>query len=160
MPRACTVCIHPKRRAIEKALVAGLSIRDIAGQWKVSKSSVERHKEHIPAKLTKAKEAKEIAHADNLLDEVRNLQARALKILDVSESAGDLPTALKAIREARGCLELLGRLAGELKDGITINVLSSREWIEIRTVIIRTLEAYPDARAAVVGALRGAESRC
>jgi hypothetical protein len=135
-------------------------LRHIASRFDTSTATLRRHAEHIPAKLTKAKEAKEIARADTLLDEVKSLQARALKILDVSEGTGDLPTALKAIREARGCLELLGRLAGELKDGITINVLSSREWIEIRTIIIRTLEAYPEARAAVVGALRGAEQRC
>ena len=70
-----------------------------------------------------------------------------------------------AIREARGNLELLGKLTGELRErGIqpapqnTVNVLvTSPEWLKIRNVIARALQPFPEARAAVVEALRDAE---
>jgi hypothetical protein len=59
----------------------------------------------------KAREAEEAARADDLLEQVRHLQAHALHILERAEKAGDLRTALAAISQARGNLELLGKLA-------------------------------------------------
>jgi hypothetical protein len=103
--------------------------------------------------LLKAKEAREATHADNLLNQVKDLQARALSILSQAERSGDLKTALLAIREARGCLELLGKLAGELQSAPTVNILVSPEWARIRTLILEALEPYPDARIAVSKAL-------
>lgn len=41
---SCSVCSHPDRAAIDKALVSGTSIRDIAGQFTLSRSAVSRHK--------------------------------------------------------------------------------------------------------------------
>jgi len=68
----------------------------------------------LPGALIKAQEAGEVARADNLLGQVRDLQARALAILSQAEAAGDLKTALHAIREARGTLELLAKMLCEV----------------------------------------------
>ena len=68
-----------------------------------------------PVKLVKAQEAEEVTQADDLLDQVRDLRAGALAILGKAEEAGEL-SALAAIREARGDLELLAKLLGELDE--------------------------------------------
>ncbi|MEO7474680.1 MAG: hypothetical protein ABIY46_05040, partial [Gemmatimonadales bacterium] len=65
----------------------------------------------------------------------------------------DLKTALGGIREARGCLELLGRLEGELQDAPAVNVTVSPEWGIMREIIVGALESYPDAKRAVAQAL-------
>ena len=93
------------------------------------------------------------ATADDLLAQVRSLQGRALAILDRAEKAGDLRTALGAIREARGNLELLAKLLGELNDAPQVNILVNPEWVSVRGVLLGALGPYPDARAAVAGAL-------
>ena len=160
MTRVCTVCRHPDRAAIDEALVAGAAYRDIAGQFQLSPSSVHRHSsEHIPATLSQAAEAVEVARADDLLSQVRSLQARALAILAKAEEAGDLRTALGAIREARGNLELLARLLGELDDTPTVNVLVSPQWLGVRAAILGALEPHPAARVAVAAALEDAGAR-
>jgi len=96
-----------------------------------------------------------VASADNLLADVRELQARALAILDVAERAGELRTALAAIREARGNLELLGRLAGELNDAPQLNIHLSAEWLQLQAVVVGALEGHPEARESVLRAIRG-----
>ena len=150
MPRTCTVCVHPERSGIDAALIAGGSYRSIAQQFAASPDAVLRHKrDHLPPTLAKAAEAAEVAHADDLLAQVRRLQGRALSILDRAETTGDLRTALGAIREARGNLELLAKLLGELNDAPQISVMVSPEWVSVRTVILAALAPYPDARAAV-----------
>ncbi|HEY9139663.1 MAG TPA: hypothetical protein VIN93_02165 [Bryobacteraceae bacterium] len=53
---------------------------------------------------------------ENLMEDAKRLRARALGILAKAEAAGQLETALKAIREVRGLLELLGKLEGNLED--------------------------------------------
>lgn len=76
-----------------------------------------RHKaNHLPAKLVMAVKAAEVVEADNLLHQVGDLQRRALAILDKAEETGELRTALSAIREVRGNLELLAKLLGELEE--------------------------------------------
>jgi hypothetical protein len=157
MPRRCTVCDHPERHSIDEALVTGAPYRSVAKRFERSESAVYRHKtEHLPAHLLKAKEVEEAARADDLLDQVRNLQAHALDILERAEKAGDLRTALAAISQARGNLELLGKLAGEIDERPVVNLNVSPEWLELRGVIVGALEPYSEARGAVLSALEGA----
>ena len=159
MPRSCTVCTHEARAEIERALVAGEAFRNIAERFGTSAAALHRHKaDHLPVKLVKAREAEEVAQADDLLEQVRGLQGRALAILDKAEEAGELRTALSAIREARGNLELLAKLLGELDERPQVNVLISPEWLELRAVIVGALEPHPAARGAVLRALEGADN--
>jgi hypothetical protein len=154
MPRSCTVCEHPEREAIDRALVGDSSNLSLSSLFGVSESAVRRHKaNHLPAKLVMAQAAEEVAQADDLLEQVRDLQAKALGILSKAEEAGELRTALSAIREARGNLELLAKLLGELDERPQLNILVSPEWLELRAVIVGALEPHPDARGAVLKAI-------
>lgn len=65
--------------------------------------------------MLKAQEAAEVVQADKLMETTRALYARAFEILQKAEKAGQLETALKAIRELRGIVELLAKLSGELE---------------------------------------------
>jgi hypothetical protein len=156
MPRRCSVCVHENRQHIDSALLSGASLRDIAGRYDLSKSALERHKaDHLPAHLAQARAAAEVARADDLLSQVNELQLRTLNILGIAESTGELRVALNAISQARGNLELLARLLGELSgtDGTTVNVLVSPEWARIRTAMVKALAPYPEARSAVAASL-------
>ena len=52
MPRLCTICTHPACATIDDGLIAGQSLRQISGQFGVSKSAVDRHQDnHITAQL-------------------------------------------------------------------------------------------------------------
>ena len=148
------MCDHPERQGIDEALASGAPYRSVAKRFELSESAVYRHKvEHLPAHLLRAKEVEELARADDLLDQVRNLQTHALDILERAKNAGDLRTALAAISQARGNLELLGKLAGELDERTVVNLNVSPEWLELRAVIVGALGAHPAAHRAVLGAL-------
>lgn len=132
MPRTCTICCHPEREAIDQALVAGEAYRSIAKQFEASASAVYRHqRDHLSAALTQAQGAEEVARADDLLNQLMSLQAKALDILGKAERAGDLRTALAGVREARGCLELLAKLSGELDERAQVNISLDSSWIEM-----------------------------
>ena len=140
------------------ALVTGEPFRHIAARYGTSTGALQRHKaEHLPATLAQAQDALEVAQADDLLTQLRGLQTRTLAILSKAEegSRRDLRTALAAIGEARRNLELLGKLAGELQQEGTVNIILAPEWVELRTIILVALTAYPEARLAVARALEG-----
>ncbi len=115
---------------------------------------MQRHKsDHLPAKLAKAKGAKDASNADDLLKHVRTLQGKATALLLKAEAEGDYRTALQGIREARSCIELMAKLLGQLDERPQINVAVSVEWLQIRSVVVHALESFPAARVAVAEAL-------
>ncbi|MBI2401440.1 MAG: hypothetical protein HYV20_01605 [Gemmatimonadetes bacterium] len=106
-----------------------------------------RHKAgHLPAHLTRAAEAYQVASASSLLEQMQALQARTLAIL---EGAGDPKTALAAVAQARGNLALLAELTGKLEHAPTISVLVSAEWVTVRSALLEALLPFPEARGAV-----------
>lgn len=158
MGRTCTVCSHKDLDEINRLLLCSDSYRDIARQFGLSKDALARHKEsHIPELLSKSSDLKaevESIQGNQTLAEVRELKVKALDILAEAQEAGDLKTALMGIREARSCLELCLKAEGQIKDGPQITIINNPEWVELRTVIIGALEPFPDARQAVIDAIR------
>jgi hypothetical protein len=69
---------------------------------------------------------------------------------------------LKTARQLQSELQFVARLAGGIDEAApapTVNVLiASPEWINTRTAMLRALEPYPDARFAVIEALRNASA--
>jgi hypothetical protein len=154
MPQRCSLCFHPDRDAIDRDLLAQRPYRHMAAHYGTSTGALQRHKEHLPVALTQATAAEAIAHGDDLLAQVRGLQAKAERILSQAEASGKLTVALQAIREARGCLELLGKLMGELGGKTTVNVWMAPEWLELRAALIEALAPFPQARQAVTSTLK------
>jgi hypothetical protein len=154
MPRTCSICIHPQRPAIDRALIAGEAFRNIAERFGTSATALTRHKkDHVPARVAKAQEAKQVANADDLLTQLKALRNKAISLLNQAEAAGDFRTALAGIREARGCIETLLEVEGELDRRGTINVLVLPEWVALRGRILQAMTPYPEARAALAVAL-------
>jgi hypothetical protein len=153
MARTCTVCSNPEREAIDEALVSGESTGVLAGRYRtIDERALRRHRSnHLPATLSKSREAEEVSRADDLLRQLKALQGKTLSLLLKAEEAGELRTALSAIREARNNLELLAKLAGELDERPVVNVVLIDP--QVRDAIVRALAPYGEARLAVANAL-------
>jgi hypothetical protein len=122
----CQVCSHPARGEIDRQLVAGVSLRQLARQYETDKSALHRHKAHVSGAIVEARAAELVTNAGSLLDQVREQIERCHRLTLNAEmilaSAGkDAKLALKAaevtckpMRELRGYLELMGELTGEI----------------------------------------------
>lgn len=159
MVRTCTVCAHKDVDEINKRLISGEPYRSIAKQFRISDSAVFRHKEsHIPEVLLKSAEIKEVTSADNLMAELMTARDRTYSLLDKAEAAADTKlygAPVAYLREIREQLKLMAELEGKLATQPQITIINSPEWVELRTVIIQALDGYPEAREAVVHAIRG-----
>src|SRR5262245_30372879 len=64
MPRVCTVCAHPERLAIEKAVLAGAAVTRAHGRsTRAIANHADRHRSRRPLKATDVREAQARATA-------------------------------------------------------------------------------------------------
>ena len=109
MPRTCSICSHPERKAIERSLVDGEPFRHIAARTGTSTAALQRHKQsHLPKALAKAKQAQEIARGDSLLERLRELNHETTEVLRAARQEQNHELRLKAIGRAEKQLELEG----------------------------------------------------
>jgi transposase len=115
MPRTCLACSSPEREAIDKALVAGEPLRNIAKRVSISPAGLLRHKNHVARAIDKAQAQREERVGETLLDEMRRVQRKAWELLSKTESEGDHRGSIVALREVRECLESLGEMLAKAK---------------------------------------------
>jgi hypothetical protein len=160
MPRVCTVCTHPHHRAIDKELVAGhLVNRRIATQHGLNEAAIRRHAStHLPAVLLAAAESEDVAHAIDVVQQLKSINAACLAVLGDAREAGDGELVLKAVDRVQRQIELQAKLLGDLDDRPQINVLVSPQWLVVRSTLLEALAPYGEARAAVAARLAALEA--
>lgn len=160
MGRACTICSHPERAAIEAAIVAGTVNREIACKYAVGRMAIERHAAaHIAQEIRHAQEAREEAQGLDVVRQLKDINEITLAILKEarSDQIRGPSLALQAIDRVHKQLELQAKLLGAI-DTTQVNIWIVPEWLAIRSTLIQTLLPYPDARIAVAQALAGMEA--
>jgi hypothetical protein len=108
----CQVCCDPRLYEITTQLAAGMSQNAAAKKYGFTQQTLWKHsKEHMGAALLEHNLSRPV------LDQIRRLNQRTLRILDEAEHGKwrDPAIALVAIRECRHNLELIAKLTGELK---------------------------------------------
>jgi hypothetical protein len=120
MPATCGICKHAERAAIEEAHVEGASLRAIASRFAgTSPWSLARHFKHVPAIIAKVTEHQVVQNNSTakLPARVEKLIAEAEAITMTARRKRDFSAALAAIRTRLTCLEMIGKLSGELRPG-------------------------------------------
>ena len=116
----CSICFHPRAADVARALLQGRSIRSVAEEYAIDRTSLERHfKRHIPHQFRAAATRLANQSAAKVLDELIDLKDRCLRLLSTAEESKNNRLQLAAIREIRGLLETIGKGTGELQAGQT-----------------------------------------
>ena len=114
MPKYCKVCRADNVKEIDKAIIEGETLQSIADKYNFHISTLSRHKQHIADKINTYSVLANAQEGGIVLQRIDDLMQRANILLDKAELSGDIRTALIAIRETRGCLELLAKATGQL----------------------------------------------
>jgi hypothetical protein len=124
--RTCNVCCHPKKAQIEDGLIREESCASIAKRiGGVSGWSVGRHAQHMHRDINI-----QSANAGKpLIDRIENVLARIEAIATAATKSKHWTAAVYALREVRACLELVGKMRGEIvpvsqqiRVGVALNV--------------------------------------
>ena len=172
--RNCSVCEHPARDEINKAIVLKTgSNKDIAYRFRcrglLHPDAIGRHaKAHITEELvreiivqSKRERAAEVDAEINQdqLDISTGLQRIVREIdgiLQRAKDAGDDGLALTALRDMRGTLMDLAKLYGKLREVSTVEVkiLEAPQWVQLRAILVEVFNAHPAAGAAFLDKTR------
>ncbi len=168
MGRKSKIEAHPQSEEIISLLFNGTKNPEILRKYSgINEDDLDYYREKkLPEVLSKSKDLKALADeiesadihkGDSYLQLVIGLQKKALDALEMQDASSDPKSWAMISREARGYLELLGRSLDRLRDQPPINltIINNPEWVDLRTVIIQALDPYPEAKGAVVLAIRG-----
>ena len=152
----CQVCGSKQQAEINAALVAGKpSLRKLAQVYKIGVMSLSAHrKNHLSPSLV-AVHVDPTTTTKTAISRVEGIIARLENYIATAEKAGLSAQALASVRELRATVELLAKLSGELDERptLTLNLSTTREWVDTRTIILTTLQDYPDALRALADRL-------
>jgi hypothetical protein len=94
--------------------------------FQMSLSALDRHEAHLQSVIVQAQQAELVSEATSLLAPVENLVRESEIIAAAAKLEKNWPAATSALREARSCLELLGKLRGKLQQaGILFTCIST-----------------------------------
>lgn len=155
MARACTICTNPKRSEIELSVANGVSNRRIASQYGMSETSVRRHMaEHIKQAAKEQQAKLDEAKTLDVLKQLQAINATTLRILQAAQAnPKTYGLALQAIDRVQKQIELQAKLLGDLNEGTQVDIHLDPQWVNMRELIFRALEAFPEARRALAQVL-------
>ena len=167
MGRKSKIEAHPQSEEIIRRLASGEGYSKIVEDFPdIRYQDLDYYADNkLPELLSKSNDLKALADeieqadihkGDSYLQLVIGLQKKALDALEQQNASSDPKAWAMVSREARGYLELLGKALDRIRDTppAQITIINNPEWVELRTLVINALEPYPDAREAVVHAIR------
>ena len=105
--RVCTICTHNQRAEIDRELIQGETLRDIAARFSLSMSALSRHRRHISSAIAAA----EVDAGLNTVSEIRAaltaVYRRVAKLTTKLEAGADHRTTLAGYRESVRTLSAL-----------------------------------------------------
>lgn len=152
----CSICQHPDRTDIDKAITEGVPKLRVAETFSVSQTAVHNHlNRHLAAAVKTAAGDAAVLSAGFIVGELERLLTRTDGIIEDARKAGDDKLALDGLNSLRQSVKLCAELAGKIQpEGTTaVHVHTSPDWLLIRAAVMDALNEFPDARAAVAGRL-------
>lgn len=171
----CQVCKHDERWRIELLRAGGASLDSLATKFKVDRDAIWRHwNRHVSTEMKAGYLAGPVQLQDlaakaadtgsSVLDHLHAVRTVLMGHLAAATEAGDGRGAAYIAGRLVATLETIARISGELGDlarsttfNITNNVAVLTEhpaFMKVQASILRALGPHPDARDAVVAALR------
>lgn len=177
----CQVCRHDERWRIELLRAGGASLDSLATKFKVDRDAIWRHwNRHVSPEMKAGYLAGPVQLQDlaakaadtggSVLDHLHAVRTVLMGHLVSVTEAGDGRAAAYIAGRLTATLEVIARVSGELGDlarsttfniNTTNNVAVLQEhpaFAQLQATMLRALAPFPDARAAVVMALRGLDS--
>jgi hypothetical protein len=164
---------HVDCARIERDLALGRPLRVIAKKYGVSIAAAHRHKKRLPPQLRAALAAHalkpgedleklRISESEGILGNLAAQRARLLISQDAAMEAEQYGLVAQLASGVHRNVELTGKYLGEFAAHSTqtvISILLTPEYLDLRAALLRALQPYQEARAAVAAALHQVEER-
>ena len=128
----CRVYSHPDRKKIDRQVISGGNMSEIAKQYDISYNSLWRHKQsHLYGAAVAGLRKSNENHGVRLLEDLDDLVITARRILRDAEADGHRTTALKAIKEVRASIVSIAQIS---------HAIWTQQQQEAQTIIVQQQE--------------------
>jgi hypothetical protein len=156
----CQCCAHPRRPELDRDVVRGDKIAQIARKYGLKDDAVHRHvRNHLPEEMRreiaveiKRDRVQAVATElnDDRLDIANTYEAlarRVERLISKAEQEGNDGLALASMEGLRKVLHDIATMQGKLAQQLTVQVslMESREWIELRAILEPIFREHPAA---------------
>lgn len=114
MPPTCSICIHPKRAAIDADILGRIAIRIIADRHHVTLGTINRHKAHV-AHLVAASDARVARVEQRATQQYQGAQAEVSTLL-IDRANERQGLAMKLALRAEAALERLEKFQADFEE--------------------------------------------
>jgi len=181
MPRQCTVCVHPERQAIDRAILAGEPKSVISRRWGLPPDATERHAKvgHVVRheQIIAGKSVLAPREGDDLLEKLEELVKIVRDVMGRCIQNNQYVASLACARELVRIYELVAKLTGQLDESARVNIalvqqqqaeaeqelmlerLTIAERLELRRLIAKAQGEPSEAGRAVSAPARGIVDR-
>ena len=153
----CAACSSDRQEEINQDLAREVPYRVLSRRHGMSVTALRNHKlNHLSPALVALTRAREQAGASTVLDEIDAGIDRCNRLYAAAHTAKNAAQALAAERTRQGWVEMKARVTGELDDRpqVTVNLVHTEQWVELRTVIFEVLSPHPDVARTLANRLR------
>ena len=159
MGMRCKVCVHAEVEAIDRALIEGKTLREIAEQWGFTTSSVHRHKmRDLSEKVKRGKELQADEEASGLVERLAELTRETREITREALRKRDWGLALRSIARKEKQVAMEWKLVGP-QEQVEEAEEVRKEWWGLWQDLVQVLERYPETHGAVLEMLNGRQER-
>jgi hypothetical protein len=151
---SCTICNHPQRQQIDQALVAGsATLAALSTEHGLSTSALHRHKAHLQAKVTRAKDQ---LH-NNLRQGCIFWLSQALEMISqtaqAAQAEGNFKVVLQAVRQGTRLITIILKQDFQLDDTLIYQILASPQWTTQASLLPHDPKIMSMSRQALIGKL-------
>jgi hypothetical protein len=172
-PGNCSVCRHKHRHTIDMGIVAGVSSNVLASRFDLQPDAILRHSHNHLSPVQRAAlltasqptaidlEQLRTSESEGLLASLVAQRARLAGYGEVAAELGDINAATRVEGAILANLQTVGKLLQQfvqIHDVRHSSILISPDYLALRTRLVDTLRAYPDAGLAVAKALHRMET--
>lgn len=144
----CTICVHPRRKDIEQAILGNQTLRAVAKQFGPSYTAVWRHKHHLAPVLVKASNAAKDAVREKLEADLDSLIGKTRRLLIAAQHRRNVGPQLQVIARMQSLLELKAKVCGKLDDGqhseLHVHVSAEKALMVAQTFVARHGKELPN----------------
>jgi hypothetical protein len=112
----CTVCNHPSRPEIDRALIDGVPYRTLAAAHGLSVSALCRHTKHLRHQLVIQERHTEQTQVSQFLERLELLEVRLDRLFHKAEESRALSVSLGCLQESLRILSLREKFRHSLRD--------------------------------------------
>lgn len=145
----CTVCQHPQHQEIDRALLSQATLTSLAQKYGLSISALFRHKDHLRARITQARQALVKNLAEDRFVKLHYLLEKAMDRVAALKDSDDFAKTLQGLHQVARLLKLLQEFSLRLEDVSVYNNLLDPLLLQAPAGISTSPETYRDARWAL-----------